>query len=68
MNKEIRFIVVWDTETKRFYVDETMADMLFDGDDVWLPDTNEWERGVGDHEEDFQGAYRKLKKIIGEEI
>lgn len=65
MEKEIRFIVVWSSSEKKFYVDEIMAEAVFDGDDVWLPDTNEWERGLGDHEADFQGAFRKLQEMIG---
>jgi hypothetical protein len=47
---EVRFVVVWSNETNEWYVDNVMGEALFDGADIWLPDTSEWV-GLGHSDE-----------------
>lgn len=64
MGKEVRFVVVWSEEENSFHIDEVMADMLFDGDDVWNVDSSEWER-IGDNETMYATAFSSLREKIG---
>lgn len=41
---EIRFIVVYSSKEQRWFVDNTMSEIVFTGADIWLPEKSEWVR------------------------
>jgi hypothetical protein len=43
MSKQFHFVVAWDSERKRFYVDPVALDFKFTEGEIWNEDTEEWE-------------------------
>lgn len=60
---EVRFIVVWSDEDKLFHIDEDMAGLVFDDNDIWLPDSSEWVAAAYDYE-----LYGKAFGLLSEKI
>jgi hypothetical protein len=65
MGKEVRFIVVWNEDTNSLHIDEDMAEMVFNGDDVWNVDDCEWEQFDGD---DNGKLYRLGLSVLRERL
>ena len=64
MEKEVRFVVVFNNETKQFYIDEDMACAVFDESDIWLVEDSEWVGAAYDMEL-YTAAFGLLNEKIG---
>lgn len=65
MGKQVRFIVVWDKDTNSLHIDEDMADMVFDGYDVWNVEDCEWEAFEGDNFKLYGLGLAALRERLG---